>query len=146
MKVTMMLADSVQAVGGKLYILGGGWSITAPGVPSGVAIYFQVPWDQTDDKHNFKLELLTSDGETVPDELGNPVAVDGEFQVGRPPGLKRGTPIDVPVAFNFPPLPVEPDQRYEWRLTTNDQSDDTWRLAFNVQAVPPAVGPPGPAF
>ena len=30
MKVTMLLADSAQAIEGKLYILGGGWSITGP--------------------------------------------------------------------------------------------------------------------
>jgi hypothetical protein len=30
MKVTMMRADAVQAVAGKLYILGGGWSVTGP--------------------------------------------------------------------------------------------------------------------
>ena len=29
-KVTMMLADAAQAVEGKLYILGGGWSVTGP--------------------------------------------------------------------------------------------------------------------
>ena len=30
MKVTILLADAAQAVEGKLYILGGGWSITGP--------------------------------------------------------------------------------------------------------------------
>jgi hypothetical protein len=29
-KVTMLLADAAQAVDGKLYILGGGWTITGP--------------------------------------------------------------------------------------------------------------------
>ena len=36
----MLLADSAQAVEGKLYILGGGWNITGPEPsPSGIAIY-----------------------------------------------------------------------------------------------------------
>src|SRR5437870_630823 len=65
MKVTMLLADSVQAVGGKLYILGGGWSITGPPTPSGIAILIEVPWDQTNRKHPWKPELLDSDGEPV---------------------------------------------------------------------------------
>lgn len=133
MKVTMLLADSAQAVGGKLYILGGGWSVTSPGVPSSIAVYIQVPWDQTDDQHRFRLELLTSDGDPVPDESGNLVAIEGDFQTGRPPGVPRGTPIDVPMAMNFPPLPIQPGQRYEWRLTIDGTADDAWRLPFNVQ-------------
>ena len=44
--MTLMLADSAQEVGGKLYILGGGWSVTGPVVPpSAVAIKIDVPWD-----------------------------------------------------------------------------------------------------
>ena len=42
----MMLADSAQAVAGKLYILGGGWSMTGPAAtPSALAIKFEVPWE-----------------------------------------------------------------------------------------------------
>jgi len=29
-KITLLLCDSAQAVGGKLYILGGGWNIISP--------------------------------------------------------------------------------------------------------------------
>lgn len=133
MKVTMLLADSAQAVGGKLYILGGGWSVTSPGVPSSIALYFQVPWDQTDDAHQFRLELLTSDGHPVADEQGNPIGIDGDLQTGRPAGIPRGTPIDASMAINLPPLPIEPGQRYEWRLTVDGLSNDNWRLPFNCR-------------
>lgn len=140
MKVTMLLADSAQAVEGKLYILGGGWSTTYPGVPTSIAMYFQVPWDRTDDPHHFRLELLTSDGDPVPDDAGNQIAVDGDFQTGRPPGITPGTPIDVPLAVGFPPLPLQPGQRYEWRLTVDGEANDDWRLAFNCQAPPTTPG------
>ena len=30
MKVTILLADAAQAVEGKLFVLGGGWSVTGP--------------------------------------------------------------------------------------------------------------------
>ncbi len=133
MKATMMLADSAQAVGNKLYILGGGWSITAAGISHAVAIYFQIPWDLSDDKHVFVLQLLTSDGEPVADQNGTPVRVEGEIQTGRPPGLKKGTPIDAPVAFEFPPMPFEPDSRYEWRLTVDGESKADWRLPFSTR-------------
>ena len=38
----MMLADAAQAVEGKLYILGGGWSVTGP-EPSASAIAAYIP-------------------------------------------------------------------------------------------------------
>lgn len=137
MKVTMMLADAAQQVGGKLYILGGGWSQTPPGHPSAVALYFQVPWDQSDDEHKFKLELLTSDGDAVLDQEGNPIAIEGGIQTGRPPGLMKGTPLDASMAVSLPPLPLVPS-RYEWRLTVGGQQHEDWRLPFNV-IEPPAM-------
>jgi hypothetical protein len=40
---TLILADAAQDVGGKLYILGGGWTITnAPTPPSAVAVYLRL--------------------------------------------------------------------------------------------------------
>jgi len=65
-----MLADSAQEVGGKLYILGGGWSITGPDpVPMAIALKLEVPWDRTNEQHSLLLELV--------DEDGNPVIVPG---------------------------------------------------------------------
>ena len=59
MKVNLLLADHADAVGGKLYINGGGWNVTGPQpVPSGVAMLIEVPWDQTNTKHQVLLELL----------------------------------------------------------------------------------------
>ena len=142
MKATLLLADSAQAVAGKLYILGGGWSVTGPEpCPSAVVIYVQVPWDQANTKHRWKLELLDSDGEPVkfPDENGDhqPFALDGELEVGRPAGLKAGSPLDAPVALNFGPLPLPPGGRFEWRFSIDGHSDEDWRLAFSTRPAPP---------
>ena len=57
---------------------------------------------------------------------------DVPFEVGRPAGLKPGTPLDFPVAINSGPLLLEPG-RYEWRLTIDDEADDDWRLPFSVR-------------
>ena len=66
MKVTMLLADSAQAVGGKLYILGGGWSITGPmPSPSAIALKIEVPWDLAARRHNILLELVDADGQPI---------------------------------------------------------------------------------
>ncbi len=133
----MILADYAVVSDGKLTIVGGGWSQTGP-EPSafGIGLLIQVPWDQANTRHNFTVELLDADGaevvlETEEDEQS--VAFGGEFEVGRPPGLKPGTPLDFPVAVNSTPLPLEPG-RYEWRLTIDDRSQEFWTLPFTVRA------------
>lgn len=137
MKVTLMLADSAQAVEGKLYILGGGWSMVGPEpTPMAIAMKLEVPWDETNRRHTWKLELLDSDGGPVPlpgdaDETG--IEIGGEFEVGRPVGVKPGTPIDLPLAINLSALPLEPDGRYVWKLWIDGREDEDWQLAFSTR-------------
>ena len=65
-RATMLLADSAQAVEGKLYILGGGWNITGPDpTPSAIAVYIEVSWDLSNMRHPWSLELVDSDGQPV---------------------------------------------------------------------------------
>jgi hypothetical protein len=137
MKVTMMLADFAENVNGKLYIMGGGWSITGPmPSPSAIAIKVEVPWNEANQKHNLKVELLDSDYHPVlvPTPGGNsPLIITGDFEVGRPPGLIQGTPIDAPFAFNIAPIPLTPGRRYIWKLTIDGKSDDSWNVAFSTR-------------
>lgn len=147
MKVTLLLADAAQAVGGKLYILGGGWSITGPDpTPSAIAIKIEVPWDQANRKHALQLVLVDEDGQPamVPTPSGDrPVEVGGEFEVGRPPGLKAGTPLDVTLAINIGSLTLRPSTRYAWRLSIDGQTEDEWRVGFTTR--PPREQQPPPA-
>ena len=134
----MLLADYAQAAEGKLNVIGGGWTITGPvPAPSAIGILIEVPWDRTNERHEFRLELLDSDGEPVlgqnPAGAREPLVIGGQFEVGRPPGIKRGTPISFPVAINLPPQPLPPNGRYEWRLSIDDESDENWRLAFSTR-------------
>jgi len=137
----MLLADYAVVSDGKLTIVGGGWSQTGPEpAPFGIGLLIQVPWDQSNTPHQFKVQLLDADGAAVsfdeddPDnESDQSVEFGGEFEVGRPPGLKPGTPLDFPVAVNSVPLPLEPG-RYEWRLTIDEQSRQDWTLPFTVRA------------
>jgi hypothetical protein len=146
MKVTMMLADSAQAVGGKLYILGGGWSITGPlPSPSAIAALVSVPWNETNRKHRVKVELLDEDYRpvTVPTPEGpQPMLISGEFEVGRPPGIMAGSSIEVPFAFNIGAIPLAPGRRYVWKLTIDDKGDDNWQVVFSTR---PAEQTPGHA-
>ena len=148
MKVTMLLADSAQAVEGKLYVLGGGWSVTGPmPSPMALAIKIEVPWSEANVKHRIRLELLDSDGQPVtatgPDGAQTGIEVGAEFEVGRPAGQKPGTPIDVPLAMNFAPMPLPPNSRFEWRLSIDDETDEDWRVAFSTRAIPNHASPLG---
>jgi len=84
----LILADAAQVTGGKLYLLGGGWdrltvSVLGQNQSMAIAVSFRVPWTQTNEKHNFEIELVTEDGTTI-------TRVPGQFEVGRPTGLAPG--------------------------------------------------------
>lgn len=146
----MLLADAAQVVDNKLYILGGGWSVTGPGpMPSAIAIKLEVPWDQANQRHRWEVALMDADSQPVFVQGGEgeqAVVVGGEFEVGRPAGLAPGTPIDLALAINVGPLPLLPANRYVWEFTIDGQSRDDWRVAFTTrqgeatQPAPPEGG------
>jgi hypothetical protein len=137
MKVTMLLADFAQVVGGKLYIMGGGWSVTGPmPSPSAIAVKIEVPWNETNRPHEFKIELMDSDYKPVlvPTPAGNaPLIIGGKFEVGRPVGAIAGAPIDAPIAVNIGPIPLPPASRFVWKLGIDGKSDDNWTLGFSTR-------------
>jgi hypothetical protein len=137
MKVTIMLADSAQAVNGKLYILGGGWSITGPDpTPMAIVIKIEVPWTNANTPHELRLALFDEDERpvVVPTPTGeHAFEIHSRFEVGRPPGLKPETPLDVPMAINIGPLPLRPNSRYVWRCFIDDQSEDEWQVTFSTR-------------
>ena len=131
----MLLADAAQALENKLYIMGGGWTITGPEpTPSAIALYLKIPWDEADRRHRLRLELLGADGDLVeidlPDGRKTTLTIENEFEVGRPEGLKPGTPIELSLALSLGPLPLPPASRFEWRLHIDDETNDLWTLPF----------------
>ena len=85
----LILADAGQVVGQKLYLLGGGWNrLTVNALPRNqaiaIAVSFEIPWTETNKKHNCEIEFLDGDGT----RLGE--SVQGQFEVGRPPGMPEG--------------------------------------------------------
>lgn len=142
-RVTMLLADHAEAINGKLYIMGGGWSITGPAPSqSALAIKIEVPWNDTNRRHELKVELLDGDYNPVlvPTPAGNSaLVVTGAFEVGRPPGIIVGSPLDVPFAFNIGPIPLESERRYIWRLSIDGKTDENWQVTFSTR---PSGQPP----
>ena len=144
MKVTMLLADWAEALNGKLYVMGGGWSITGPDPrPSALALKFEVPWDETNRQHKLRIALIDDDGQPViPEGADKPVEILGGFEVGRPTGLPPGMPLDNVLALNLGPMPLERGKRYIWRLWIDDQTHDDWQVAFQVRRGQPQPGRP----
>jgi Family of unknown function (DUF6941) len=122
MDVTLLLCDFAEAVNGKLYVMGGGWNVLfAPGQPvtMSVAAVIAVPWDQTNRKYELALELLTEDGERVAME-DETIAVTGEFELGRPPGIKPGSSLNAPFVWTFAGLVLE-SGGYEWKVSIDGE-------------------------
>jgi len=142
MRVTMLLADAAQALGGKLYILGGGWTQMGPApTPFAIAMKIEVPWDQANRRHQWTLRLLDEDGRPVclPTRAGEEKALEmaGAFEVGRPPGSVPGSPLDFPLVIQFSPLPLPQGRRLEWVLDVDGHCESHWRLTFTTS---PAAG------
>jgi hypothetical protein len=109
MEVTMLLCDRAQVAEGKLYVLGGGWNqaqVGAP-VPVEVAVMVAVPWTATNEKHPFDLSLINDDGEHI-EIAETTLQIAGEFEVGRPPGIKPGTALNQQMVFKFGMLQLPP--------------------------------------
>ena len=96
----LILADTAEVVGGKLYMMGGGWDVlnVNTGFPieqrCGIAVGFRVPWSETNRKIPITVEISTDDGAS----LGR---VDGQIEVGRPPGIPQGSSQLTQLAINI---------------------------------------------
>lgn len=134
LRVTMLLADAAQEVNGKLYVLGGGWSVTGPQLPPmALALKLDVPWGDANTPHEFQLVLVDADGHPV--SLGEPpsdVRAGGRFEVGRPAGVPEGSDIDFAFAVNIGPLPLT-GGRYAWQLWIDGETRADWQRPFQVR-------------
>jgi hypothetical protein len=131
--VVALLCDSAQVADGKLFILGGGWSLTGPGpFVHSLALKLDVPWNQANARHTLSAVLATEDG--VPVRVGDDpgeVRLDTQFEVGRPPGVKPGTPLEFPLAVNFGPMELPAGSRYAWLFEVD--GSEVGRVAFQTR-------------
>jgi uncharacterized protein DUF6941 len=126
--VTMVLADAVQSAEDKLWILGAGWSQIQANTPApqGLGIIVHVPYDMTSRAIKIDVRLLTDDGEQVKDDDSqNPIGAGAEFEVGRPPGMKPGERLNLPLALRFNGLAHDPGA-YVWECKIDGERVGTW--------------------
>lgn len=125
MKIDLLItADAVQVANEKLYVLGGGWRyVYVQKFPvehnMGVALGILVPWEQTNVRHSVEVVLVDADANSV---LDSPI-VQGEFETGRPPGIRPGSAQRVLMAVNFrAPLSKSGEYQIIARLDGHDES------------------------
>lgn len=96
-----MLADSAQAVDGKLYILGGAWNVLRfQEFPAqllvGIAVAIDVDWNETNRRHRLNVHFEDADGNKMDPTIG------ADFEAGRPPGATAGADLRIVFAVNGP--------------------------------------------
>lgn len=134
-EAVLLLCDAAVAdSAGKVHMLGAGWSQTgSPTAPCAVVAIIKVPWDRANQRLRLSLSLRDSDGGQVsvvtPNGGSDPIRHEGHFEVGRPPGVAVGSPLDSSFVLSMPPLPLAPG-RYEWLLTV---AEEDFHVAFQVR-------------
>ncbi|HEY4025434.1 MAG TPA: hypothetical protein VGO86_03300 [Candidatus Dormibacteraeota bacterium] len=110
----LLVADRAEAVNGKLYLLGGGWDRISlaqfPGQANfDLALGVLVGYTETNERHEFSLTLEDDDNQVV---LG---PITGQFELGRPPGLKPAQAQRFIVAVRGP-FPLASPGCHHWVL------------------------------
>lgn len=128
LSVTMLTADAVQLAEGKLWMLGAGWTRIPANVPApqGLGVIVHVPFDMANQTLKLEVSLIDADGQPVlRGEPPAPVGAGGEFEIGRPAGVKPGERLDFQMAFRFNGMHHEPGG-YVWECSVQDEVLARW--------------------
>lgn len=135
----LVVADAAEAVGGKIYLLGGGWDRLLvpqlpgpPGAPFAVAAGVSVPWGMTNKRLHLGVEVLDADGALVA------TLIDGQIEVGRPAGIRPGVAQRFQLAVRAQPQ-FTTAGRYVVRCTVDGNLLGS--TAFEVAAAAPPQPP-----
>ncbi len=128
----MILADAVEVLNGKLYLMGGGWdAIFVPALQSPVTLSIacgvNVTYNETDDEHSLSVAVRDLDGIAV----GQPITLS--FRTGRSPMLARGASTHVPIAIKAA-YPFSRYDEYVIAAAVDDRHES--RLSFFVRTPP----------
>lgn len=121
-KVSSFLADSVEAVQGKIYALGIGWDVIyTAALPTthsrvGLGILVEVPYTETNKDHEIQIKLVDEDGQLI-----NDLDFTSHFNLGRPALLRSGDSQILPFAFNFDGLTFSKSGTFRWEIMINKE-------------------------
>ena len=136
----LVLADKAEAIGGKLYLMGGGFDrVRLAAIPGAarfdVAVGILVGFNETNLQHAFELRCEDPDNNLVFD------APRGAIEVGRPPGMTAGSEQRALLVLAGPfPFPAAGD--YSWVLVLNGERQPPTRCRVEqaqlLAPVPPS--------
>ncbi len=134
----LLLADSAEAIDGKLYTLGAGWNMLRfPELPApwsfSIALGLDVPWDGTNQRHSLALRIDDPDGETLGDSFTM------EVEAGRPPGAILGQDQRIVFALG---TQLEFERSGPHAVVISVADEEIGRTRFYVLETPPGVEMP----
>lgn len=129
----LILANHAEVRDGLLNLLGGGWIEHRRRVPKGgptpishfgIGVSVLVDWNDTNRRHHLTIRIENADGQEI-------AKIEGDVEVGRPPGIQPGSSQRTVLAFNVDTRwPSAGTYRVVARL--GDQSETEREVAFRV--------------
>jgi len=96
-----LLADAAQAVGGKIFVLGGGWNLfRSPNFPAPVQLAVAIGLGFTSNEVGIKCPISV----VIADDAGVPIIpeVKGQVETGQTaPDMPQTASVKIPVAINI---------------------------------------------
>ena len=135
-----LLADAAQAVGGKVFVLGGGWNLfRSASYPAPVQLAIAIGLGFMSNEVGIKYPLNV----VIADEAGVPIVPEmkGQVETGQPaPDVPKTASVKIPVAININmslPHPGTYGNRRDRRFL-----DDSTVVRSNLRRPESAVNPP----
>jgi hypothetical protein len=125
----VLLADRAESIGGKLYVMGGGFDRVGLGQIPGaanfdVAVSVLVGYNETNVPIAFELRCEDPDGQPVFPPM------QGSIEVGRPPGMAAGSQQRVMLVLRGP-FTFQAPGEYAWVALLD--GEERHRTAFRVE-------------
>ncbi len=136
-----LVADAVQAVAGKLYIIGGGWdtlfvrSFPARHPTLGIGIRIRIPWSDLD-TFTLAVDLVDEDGSS----LFKGKRLEQRIKVNRPSTMPAGGDMGIVRAFTFNNLVFPKEGGYAFGILVDD--NEVSRMRFRLRYRPGMAAPP----
>ena len=128
MRAIVLLAQSAALdQAGTVHALGLGWTASPSPVPQhALVIFVEVEWAELNRSFPIRAELVDSDGVRVAH------TEHGVIKAKHKPVHPEGTPVTIPFTATIPPLKLTPGERYQWRVSIDDEMHEDWLAGFTV--------------